>query len=255
MAESRVIPSGRLYRQMFDAQDLKERSRSTCEDLLSSLEEMDERLDSLMDRMECQQLVSLQIVVLLRKYCTLLERISFLDPCDVYRLLDTEAMEALCTLELSEEEVKHILNSQILSLIGPCQRQAEDRLAILDKKEAHLDVLLDRLRQESSEEALKSSLERVLVYLDDITNRKYPISTQNELDHTQALQDGLLTEAELSFAEIYTPDTKVTFTSKRGGAYSGPSFNVPALDPLGSLGDEVQLILFPTEMLTQTLTQ
>ncbi|KAK0136776.1 Coiled-coil domain-containing protein 180 [Merluccius polli] len=85
--------------------------------------------------------------------------------------------------------------------------------------------------------------------------RKYPISAQNELDHTQALQDGLLTEAESSFAEIYTPDTKVTFTSKRGGAYSGPSFDVPVLDPLGSLGDEVQLILFPTEMLTQILTQ
>ncbi|XP_056448075.1 coiled-coil domain-containing protein 180 [Gadus chalcogrammus] len=651
MAESRVIPSGRLYRQMFDAQvqlslslhqsrgertapetqthttnnrllptsaeqqleeevrglpdvvvaerqsadvierlrakrerdhretvknlhrdlavlgkDYEESSRSTCKDLLSCLEEMDQRLETLMGGMECQQPTSLQelndvwkqvketsvlkrgriceldqnlngyeiqrtqqIAHLLKKYCTLLERISSLNPCDLYRLLDAEAMmintallanrrsiarlrlhllegdlqkesvlhlrwqdisktwkagrvqqeierfrelvsdksvqdpdsvqeavveirrtqqalseeqrrlfqhicslapptcttalvtdwynqltalnqkidgchdnfvrqlqcsfdqswqaslveverckQALCGLELSEQEVKHIVSSQILPLMGPHQRRAEERVAILDRdvdvvarhagilsrtvwnvlrgaallwethsramenreqqleeqlrllrceqeeeikrKEAHLDVLLDRLRQDSPEEALKKSLDVALAYLDEMPNSSrewyskmdevlesfpavhvdelntysaavsqyyhvgevhtltqedllsfyhrdnpdwksiekfgnFPISTLNELDHTQNPQDGLLKEAESSLAEIYISDTEVTFTTKRGGAYSGPAFELPVQNPLGSLGDEVQFILFPTETLNQSLIQ
>ncbi|KAM6954483.1 coiled-coil domain-containing protein 180 [Aplochiton taeniatus] len=40
----------------------------------------------------------------------------------------------------------------------------------LQRKEAHLDVLLDRLRQESTEETLKITLDRALNYLDEIKN-------------------------------------------------------------------------------------
>ncbi|KAJ8399384.1 hypothetical protein AAFF_G00410960 [Aldrovandia affinis] len=41
----------------------------------------------------------------------------------------------------------------------------------LQKKEAELDIMLDRLRQESSEEALRISLEKTLHFLEEIKNR------------------------------------------------------------------------------------
>ncbi len=40
--------------------------------------------------------------------------------------------EALSALQLSEEEVKDILSSQLLTLIGRLQAQDEERLAALD---------------------------------------------------------------------------------------------------------------------------
>ncbi|GLD70131.1 coiled-coil domain-containing protein 180 isoform X1, partial [Lates japonicus] len=134
--------------------------------------------------------------------------------------------EALSALQLSEEEVNDVVSSQLLPLIGRNQRQDEEQLAALDvcsdsvsrharslsrcvfvvmraaallwethncrlqsreeevqrhlddlrhsqqrylqRKKVHLDDLLGGLRQESSEDALKTSLDRAVLYLQDV---------------------------------------------------------------------------------------
>ncbi|KAI3373030.1 hypothetical protein L3Q82_023465 [Scortum barcoo] len=134
--------------------------------------------------------------------------------------------DALTALQLSEEEVNDIINSELLSLIGRSQSQDEERLAALDlrcdtvarhaltlsrcvfvvmrgavllwethsrslerreeelqqhvddlrvsqqqhiqRKKVHLDDLLGGLRQESSESALKTSLNKTVRYLQDV---------------------------------------------------------------------------------------
>lgn len=38
----------------------------------------------------------------------------------------------------------------------------------LQKKEARLDVMMDKLRQESTEEALQAALEQILKFLEEI---------------------------------------------------------------------------------------
>ncbi|XP_029295593.1 coiled-coil domain-containing protein 180-like [Cottoperca gobio] len=145
------------------------------------------------------------------------------------RLAEVERCEeALSALQLSDEEVKDIVSSQLLTLIGRSQSQDEERLAALDlccdsaarralsfsrcvfvvmrgaallwethsrrlesreedvqqhlhelrrsqqrhtqRKKVHLDDLLGRLRQESSEDALKTSLDKSVQYLQDVTH-------------------------------------------------------------------------------------
>ncbi|XP_027140165.1 coiled-coil domain-containing protein 180 isoform X4 [Larimichthys crocea] len=134
--------------------------------------------------------------------------------------------EALSALQLSEEEVNDVVNSQLLTLIGRSQSQDEERLTVLDlcydcvarhtlslsrcvfvvmrgaallwethshrlktreeelqqhlddlrhsqqqhtqRKKVRLDDLLAGLRQESSEDALKTSLDKTVCYLQDI---------------------------------------------------------------------------------------
>ncbi|KAJ3603877.1 hypothetical protein NHX12_028618 [Muraenolepis orangiensis] len=226
---------------------------NACKDLLSSLEEMDQRLDILMDEMEDEQQVSLQELNDVWKQvketdCSPTQEVlrstgenQLSGPLQRPGLVDAEAMminnallancrsigrlrlhlleeerpssplagqtfeqswqdclaeverckEALCALQLSEEEVDHILSSQILSLIGPCQRQAEERLATLDKKEADFNTLLCSLRQESPEGALKASQDRALVYLDHMADSLEGFSStlQGRLSqHVQEIQ-------------------------------------------------------------------
>ncbi|XP_067377136.1 coiled-coil domain-containing protein 180 isoform X1 [Channa argus] len=134
--------------------------------------------------------------------------------------------EALLALQLSEEEVSSVINSQLLTMIGRSQSQDEERLAALDvccdcvarhtlsvsmwlfalmrgaallwethscrlprrekevqqqlddlrsaqevllqRKKVHLNALLGGLRQESSEDTLKKSLENAVLYLQDV---------------------------------------------------------------------------------------
>ncbi|XP_071328457.1 coiled-coil domain-containing protein 180 isoform X2 [Trachinotus anak] len=144
-----------------------------------------------------------------------------------HRLSEVErCQEALSALQLSEEEVNHVVSSQLLSLIGQSQSQEEERLAALDvccdsvachalrlsrcvfvvmrgaallwerhrcrlerreeevqkhlddlrrsqhhhiqRKKVRLDDLLGGLRQESSEDALKTSLDKIVLYLQDV---------------------------------------------------------------------------------------
>ncbi|KAF3695241.1 Coiled-coil domain-containing protein 180 [Channa argus] len=137
--------------------------------------------------------------------------------------------EALLALQLSEEEVSSVINSQLLTMIGRSQSQDEERLAALDvccdcvarhtlsvsmwlfalmrgaallwethscrlprrekevqqqlddlrsaqevllqRKKVHLNALLGGLRQESSEDTLKKSLENAVLYLQDVKDR------------------------------------------------------------------------------------
>ncbi|TMS01612.1 Coiled-coil domain-containing protein 180, partial [Larimichthys crocea] len=81
--------------------------------------------------------------------------------------------EALSALQLSEEEVNDVVNSQLLTLIGRSQSQDEERLTVLDRKKVRLDDLLAGLRQESSEDALKTSLDKTVCYLQDIQHRLF----------------------------------------------------------------------------------
>lgn len=134
--------------------------------------------------------------------------------------------EALSALQLSEDEVNDIVNSQLLTLIGRSQTQDEERLTVLElccdcvarhtvslsrcvfvvmrgaallwethshrlkmreeelqrhlddlrrsqqqhtqRKKVRLDDLLAGLRQESSEEALRTSLDKTVCYVKDI---------------------------------------------------------------------------------------
>ncbi|TDH13406.1 hypothetical protein EPR50_G00057390 [Perca flavescens] len=98
------------------------------------------------------------------------------------RLAEVErCKEELSALQLSEDEVNHIVSSQLLTLIGRSQSQDEERLAALDRgydcaargalrlsrKKVRLDDLLAGLRQESREDSLKASLDKTVLYLQD----------------------------------------------------------------------------------------
>ncbi|XP_071390835.1 coiled-coil domain-containing protein 180 [Centroberyx affinis] len=286
--------------------------------------------------------------------------------------------EALSALQLSEEEVQDVISSQLLTLIGRCQSQAEDRLAVLDrgfdslarralglsrgvfvllrgaaslwethsrnietreeelqrrlddlrrsqeqetqKKRVRLDVLLDGLRQQSREEALQSGLQEASCCLLELTQRLSSSSVEQEellerlppllleelssyssklsryyhTDHSYSLspeelknlypsinpvKSGMkeqetaekhpiscqesdpgsahdwLTEVDSSLLDLWDSGSSVTFTSRRGGAYSGPAFTCPAPEPLDGLEQETKLALFPVELLTHTLTR
>ncbi|XP_054466409.1 coiled-coil domain-containing protein 180 [Anoplopoma fimbria] len=157
------------------------------------------------------------------------------------RLAEVELCEEeLSALQLSEEEVKEVVQSQLLAVIGRSQSQDEERLAAVDrccdsvarralslsrcvfvvmrgaallwethsqrlegrrqelqqhldhlrrsqqqntqKKKVHLDNLLCGLRQESSEEALKTSLDKTLLYLQDVKHScRQCVSDQGEV--------------------------------------------------------------------------
>ncbi|XP_078141532.1 coiled-coil domain-containing protein 180 [Centroberyx gerrardi] len=286
--------------------------------------------------------------------------------------------EALSALQLSEEEVQDIISSQLLTLIGRCQSQAEDRLAALDrgfdslarralglsrcvfvllrgaallwethsrnietreeelqrqlddlrrsqeqeiqKKKVRLDVLLDGLRQQSSEETLQSGLQEASRCLLELTQRlrscsveqwqlleRLPALLLEELssysselsryyhtDHSYSLspeelknlypsinpvKSGMkeqemtekhpiscqesdpgsahdwLTEVDSSLLDLWDSGSSVTFTSRRGGTYSGAAFICLAPEPLDGLEQETKLALFPVELLTHTLTR
>ncbi|XP_047448689.1 coiled-coil domain-containing protein 180 [Mugil cephalus] len=157
------------------------------------------------------------------------------------RLVEVQsAQEALSALQLSEEEVKEVVVSQLLPLIGRHQSQDEERLAAVDvscdavarlsvhfsrcafvvmraaallwethvlrlkrreedvqrcvddlrrsqqqqlqRKKLRVDELLGGLRQESSEDALRTSLDKTTRYLQDIKDScRHCVSAQCQL--------------------------------------------------------------------------
>ncbi|KAG7247507.1 hypothetical protein CRUP_017781 [Coryphaenoides rupestris] len=92
---------------------------------------MDQRLETLMDGMEAQQEVSHQIAALFRKYCPLLEKISFVDPCDVYRLLDAEAMMINSALLANRRSIARL---QLHLLEDVLQKESVLRLRWQDRR-------------------------------------------------------------------------------------------------------------------------
>ncbi|XP_033969387.1 coiled-coil domain-containing protein 180 isoform X2 [Trematomus bernacchii] len=164
--------------------------------------------------------------------------------------------EALSALQLSEQEVSDIINSQLLTLIGQSQSQVEERLAALERcsdsatcralaltrcvfvvmrgaallwethsrrletreeeikqhledlrrsqqrntqrRKVHLDDLLGALRQGSSEDNLRTNLERCVLYLQDIKHS----CTQCVSDQGEVLErlPPLLLEELLSYS-------------------------------------------------------
>uniref|UniRef100_A0A3P9A2R7 Coiled-coil domain-containing protein 180 n=2 Tax=Esox lucius TaxID=8010 RepID=A0A3P9A2R7_ESOLU len=86
----------------------------------------------------------------------------------------------------------------------------------IQKKEAHLDVMLDKLRQESTEEALKITLEKTLHFLDEVKH-VYIHFYKEEVDTVEGFPPMVLEELHsYSFAvsryfnvkEIYSPDSE-----------------------------------------------
>ncbi|XP_066513480.1 coiled-coil domain-containing protein 180-like isoform X3 [Hoplias malabaricus] len=84
------------------------------------------------------------------------------------------------------------------------------------KKEAHLDVLMDKLRQESTEEALKSSLEKTLAFLEEI-KEGYVAIYKEEVDAVENYPAIVLEELHayssavsryFSVKEVYSQDLK-----------------------------------------------
>ncbi|MGH0141522.1 UNVERIFIED_CONTAM: hypothetical protein FKN15_074172 [Acipenser sinensis] len=100
--------------------------------------------------------------------------------------------EMLSNHVLSQKDIQYIVNNELLQLVGSCQRQREGELEAMEKefevlanttrdqnkallkfargaaKEASLDILMDKLRQESTEETLKSAMEKTFSYLEEI---------------------------------------------------------------------------------------
>ncbi|TNN65227.1 Coiled-coil domain-containing protein 180 [Liparis tanakae] len=88
------------------------------------------------------------------------------------RLLQVKLCEEeLSSLQLSEEQVNDVVGSQLLAVIGKSQSQDEERLAALDSQKVHLDHQLCALRQESSEEALKTTLDTTESHLQELKHR------------------------------------------------------------------------------------
>ncbi|KAM3611041.1 uncharacterized protein V6R79_012771 [Siganus canaliculatus] len=77
-----------------------------------------------------------------------------------------------------------------------------------------------------------------------------PISCQNGTGSAQ-LSHNWLTEVETSTMDLYDNSGDVTITSSRGVVYHGPAFRLP---PSGQQ-QETLLSLFPTELLTRTLSR
>ncbi|XP_029915324.1 coiled-coil domain-containing protein 180 [Myripristis murdjan] len=195
-------------------------------------------------------------------------------------------------------------------------QQQVDRLRHTQEQERQrrrqrVDVLLDGMRQESSEEALRLSLQSTSCFLSDSTAScrqgaaalgdvldRFPALLLDELHsysrrlsshfsiHTdygltpqelQSLYPSIkleLTEKQHQTSEESETDSAhsaqeqpsevvdlwdfgslVTFTSHRGGAFSGHAFRCPSPAPLAGLEEETKLALFPVELLTHTLTQ
>ncbi|XP_076854168.1 coiled-coil domain-containing protein 180 isoform X2 [Brachyhypopomus gauderio] len=61
------------------------------------------------------------------------------------------------------------------------------------KKEAHLDVMMDKLRQESTEEALKAALEKIITFLEEVKNG-YVMHYKEEVDTLESYPAMVLEE-------------------------------------------------------------
>ncbi|XP_076010309.1 coiled-coil domain-containing protein 180-like [Genypterus blacodes] len=83
---------------------------------------------------------------------------------------------------------------------------------------------------------------------------KLPVSTENDPDSAQASQDWLA-EADSSMVDLCDFNQLVMFTSSGGGAYSGPAFRCLAPKHLHGLEQETELVQFPVELLTHTLSR
>ncbi|XP_051748617.1 coiled-coil domain-containing protein 180 isoform X5 [Ctenopharyngodon idella] len=84
------------------------------------------------------------------------------------------------------------------------------------RKEAQLDMMLDKLRQESSEEALKDSLEKTLTYLEEVKNGYMNIYTE-EVETVECYPSIVLQELQayslsvsqcFNVKEVYGQDSK-----------------------------------------------
>ncbi|RXN21198.1 coiled-coil domain-containing protein 180 [Labeo rohita] len=196
MVDTRVLPSGKVYRQMFDAQlslalfDSRRKRVADEDDGLLSGDAADSA---------SQQLNGTLNITTRNTFHSGGKRSEDQDDSEeVWGLPDTvdcihiAAMEKLhknfennwqvCLAEVdlfktevstcgfTSDEIQNIVNVEILPLIGQCQSQTEIYLEKLDRKEAQLDMMLDKLRQESSEEALKACLEKTLNCLEEVKN-------------------------------------------------------------------------------------
>uniref|UniRef100_A0AAZ3RSU2 Coiled-coil domain containing 180 n=1 Tax=Oncorhynchus tshawytscha TaxID=74940 RepID=A0AAZ3RSU2_ONCTS len=143
------------------------------------------------------------------------------------------------------------------------QRREQQLQDQLDEKEANLDVMLDRLRQESTEEALKIALEKTLHSLDEI-KLVYMHFYKEEVDTVESYPAMVLEELHsYSFAvsrffnvkEIYTgsqfldSQSSETFCTSKGNVYNGQSFVSQWDTEQDSIPSEMELVVFPRSLL------
>ncbi|XP_059193958.1 coiled-coil domain-containing protein 180 isoform X2 [Centropristis striata] len=288
----------------------------TWEDRLSLVERCQEELSALqLSEDEVQEILSSQLLPLIgRRQSQDEERMAALDvSCDcvsrqavslsrcVFVVLRGAALlweTHRRDIERREEELQqhldHLRHSQQLHT---------------QRRKLRLDDLLGDLRQQSSEDALKTSLDKSVLYLEDVRDsyrqcvceqwevleclpsllleelfsysrrlaaffhlshaytpspeelqklhpslsqltEDQPIRWQGDTGHAQPSEDWLA-EEESSLMDLYDVSSNVTFTSSGGVAYSGPAFSCPSPD----LKQDTHLSLFPTELLTQTLSR
>ncbi|KAJ7995229.1 hypothetical protein DPEC_G00242370 [Dallia pectoralis] len=105
-----------------------------------------------------------------------------------------------------------------------CYSQDQD----IQKKEAHLDVVLDKLRQESTKEALKMTLEKALHLLDEVKDL-YVHFFQEEVDTAEGYPAMVLEELQ-----SYSSAVSCFFNVKE--IYSQDSEELRSLNPVINLG-------------------
>ncbi|XP_041854208.1 coiled-coil domain-containing protein 180 isoform X3 [Melanotaenia boesemani] len=96
---------------------------------------------------------------------------------------------------------------------------------------------------------------RVATQTPDEMMAKYPISFQNDADHSAYTSQDWLTEAESSLLELCDIRASVTITSSGGVVYSGPTFKLASPDISTNQHQETHLSVLPVELLTYTLNR
>ncbi|XP_056273872.1 coiled-coil domain-containing protein 180-like [Pseudoliparis swirei] len=177
MCESRAVESGKVHRKLFDAQVCEIQVRTISLELLSSLQDVDLRLNTLRDRVDHLDLVSVQEVeeevklkktrimelklkltdsetqrtneirIVLRKYLLLLENIGFLPSPDVCRLIHTEATmlnHSLLANRRSTARLLLLLQEENLQQEALLRLHLEDRLSRW--RRSRVTEVIDRFR-------------------------------------------------------------------------------------------------------------
>ncbi|KAK3539025.1 hypothetical protein QTP86_023480 [Hemibagrus guttatus] len=225
------------------------------------------------------------------------------------------------TYGFTSDEIQHIVNNEVVPLIGKCQTQAEERLAAMkkafeglaktaaflskslfefvhgaakvwelhnarlqrteqqlqdslkelskdyeeknQKKEAQLDVMMDKLRQESTEKALKSTMEKILNILEQIKEgyvnfykegvvrvESYPEMVLIEIHTYSKAVSQYFKVNEIYSQENRDPQNNEAFLTLKGNIYSCPEIHCDDAEEHSNVM-EVEEALYPKSLIVE----
>ncbi|XP_022622288.1 coiled-coil domain-containing protein 180 [Seriola dumerili] len=253
----------------------------TWQDQLAEVRHCQEALSALqLSEEEVNDVVSSQLLALIgRSQSQDEERLSALDVC-----CDSVACHALSLTRcvfvvirgatLLWETHSSRLESREKEMQQHLDNLRHSQQQHIQRKKVRLDDLLAGLRQESSEDTLKTSLDKTVLYLQDVKHScRQCVSDQWEvLEHLPSVfLEELLSyssslssfyrlkytyaPAEYSLLDLCDISSYVKFISSKGVTYTGPAFSCPAPDLPDDLEQKTHLSLFPVELLTHTLSR